>query len=388
MIKEIKIELKSLAELGRLQEFSPAASRLAGKINFRGQDLTNFTNWDFFNLNGASKVKRAAQSEIEVNGPGSNSSRLVTGTSLAHISCEGRIARFLGTESAVLFSSVNQAVLSLVAAVVSDKDCVVVDDQLQSPAIDVSYLVNADVINFETSNPDSLAKVLEQTKQYQERFLFVESISPLSGKRADLGVLSKIATEHGTHLIVDESYALGIEGLRGAGGCERFKVGSKALVQYGSLAFGLGGYGAFVAGSKEIITYLINRSKTFSAEVALPSSIAAQVEAGINIVELQTGARERFSTLSRSFRTRLKEIGFDVETGLDTPIVCLTVANRKVAEDLQEILFKKGYCVEVLSSPFVREEAAAVRFLLNVSHTPEIIDGVIKDLAEVYSKLI
>ncbi len=387
MLDELKHELEKLTATGRWREFCARQGRVGGRIQIRGSSVVDFTNWDFFDLNSDSRVKRALQVEVEQNGISAGSARLSSGTLPAHLTCEARLAKFLGTESAVLFSSRNQAVLSLIAGLVREGDCVLVDEALQSPVLDASYLVNADVLHFKSHDPDSLERVLENTKHYKKKFLVLESLSPLTGDVTSLTRFSDLAVKWQLNMLVDESYALGILGARGAGGVEAANLLALTMCQYGSMSLALGGYGAFVAGPRILIDFLINRSRTFRGEVVLPACLAAAAETAINVVELETGKRERLKLLALKLRHGLKSMGVPVPALSDVPVVGVYFAKLRIAEELSRTLFQKGFLCDVVASGVPLDEGAYVRFLLNSHHTEKTVDELLQAVTEIWGRM-
>ena len=374
MLKELKEELERAVALYGATEFHPRNWRGNGQIEIRGHRLTDFTSWDFFNLHSEPRVKRAVQTEVELNGVGAGASRLSSGTSALHIACELRLAQFVGQEAAVLFSSTNQAVLSLVAALISERDCVIVDDSIQSPVVDASFLVHADVLDFRGDDPDSLLHILDHTKPYRRKFLFLRTVGPLFGQVLNLPVLVEYASKKGVQILLDEGYGIGLLGLRGAGSAEKFNI-IRPLCIYGSLSKALGCYGAFVAAPKVLINYLINRSQIFRSENVLPPCFAAAIEAAIEVIEVQPGTRERLRSLARKLRRGMKEQGLAVDADLDTPIIGVHFETRTTAQEFANALFAKGYLVEVITAGLMRSDQVVVRILVNSSHKETEIDS-------------
>ena len=383
MLERLKLELEKLKLEGKLRECHPCSAREGGKIAIRGQRVTDFTSWDFLNVNALTPVRRALQSEVEQFGIGSCSSRLSSGTYPAHLAFEIRLARFLGLESCVLFSSTNQAVLSLLTAFVTERDCLIVDEREDTPLIDAAHLVGADVIHFAAHQPETLTALLERAKRYRSRFLCVESLSPHSGEKLDLAAILLGIGKSDTQLFVDESFALGVLGLRGAGGLEQQQILSGVTCVYGSLARGFGAYGAFVAGSRVLTNYLLNHSRTFRSENVLPACIAAALERIVDAVELNHAGREKLKALSRKLRRGLLELGLLKDATVDTPLICIGVSTRRIADEIAQALFQRRFLVEALSSGATLDQSGVVRMLLNVEHSAEDIDKLLGAVADV-----
>lgn len=388
MIEDLKQELDKLALQGRLGLLSPRLARKDGKISIKDRELIDLTSWDVFDLNHDARVKRALQSEVELNGISAASSRLVSGTSPVHLACEIRLARFLGAERAVLFSSRNQACLSLIASIAREGDCVLVDDTTQNPAVDAAYLVNAEALQFSTRDLDSLERIAVSLKGYRRKFMVVESLSPIDGKTTDLLPLLEWAHRNGVFVVVDESYGLGLLGLRGSGGMELLTERSALLCQVGSLALAASGYGAFVAGSNILCDYLINRSRTFSTEVVIPACLAAAIEQSIDIIELDVVRRERLKNLAQRLSRGLNQLGLLTDEANQSSVICIPFLKRKDGQAFSDALFQRGYLTDVVSSTALLSEGAVVRMILTVHHTERTIDELLQVIAEVKARAV
>lgn len=387
MLEKLKQELNDLAEYAGLREFHVRSSQKPAKITIKDQALIDFTNWDFLNVNQEQSFRRAFQTEVEAAGVGAMAARCSSGTLPAHVSLEKRIVDFLGVESAILFSSVNQAVLSLISAVLGEGDCVIIDEQLMGPVGDAAYLVNAEVVNFDVANPDTLAKAIETTANYKNKIIFTHSVDPISGELIDLKSIVEVASQKAIPVAIDESYALGVVGLRGAGGTEAFDLKEGILCRYSSLGLGLGSYGAFIAGPKVLVSFIMNRSRTFVLEASMPPALAAAAEAAINIVELEPGKREKIATMASLLRKGLRGLGFSVSEHGNSAVVSFRCESRAEAQEIYTGLFHRGFFVEVLSSGYILDSGAVVRFLLNSAHKEQHINDLIQALSEVTTRI-
>ena len=193
MISDLKLELERLKRLGRLRDFAPVRDRKDVSLTLRGRKVIDFSNWDLFRLNEHPRVISAVHRELEHWGLGGSAPRLSSGTGPQHLLLEARIARFFGVESAVLFVSRNQAVLSLLTALCNERTIVFVDEAMQSPVADAAYVVNAPIVTFNATVLDTLDSELAKAPEGFSRYIFAETISPLRGTPTDLAARSCMA---------------------------------------------------------------------------------------------------------------------------------------------------------------------------------------------------
>jgi len=157
MLPQLKLEIERLRATRRFREFVPLRAREGANLLYKEKKLVDFVNWDLFHVTSNSEVLKIIHRELESVGLGSNP-RLACGTRLHHLELEKRLARFSGFEKVVLFASRNQAVFSLVTALLDERSVAIVDELLQSPVADAAFLVNACIASFNAENLDSLAE--------------------------------------------------------------------------------------------------------------------------------------------------------------------------------------------------------------------------------------
>jgi glycine C-acetyltransferase len=332
------------------------------------------------------------QRAIEEYGLSAGSARGSSGTAAPHLACERRIAEVLGFEGAAIFSSKNQAVFSVITALASERDLIVFDESMQSPVGDGAYLVNCPAAAFSTGNLNRARAELEKVKGTRRRFIFVESVSPITGEALDLTAWSVLAQKSEAELIVDESYAIGTTGLRGIGGCEAVPLRGGISCVYGDCSLALAAAGAFVAGPLALVRYLMQRSRTFIGEVALSPAAMTLVEGAFSHVELAHQARERMAAGAAKLRDGLLQMGALRGSGSPGPIIGIPMKSFRIAREVGEALFKKGVLVEVLARPNggnapSPDGAACLRFLVSSIHSPKQIEDTLEACAEIWPKI-
>jgi 7-keto-8-aminopelargonate synthetase-like enzyme len=348
VIKELRQELEQLQALRLVRELHTTVRLEGGMAEIKGRRVIDFTSWDYLNLNFNPRLRRSVGAEVEKSGVTAGGSRLSTGTFEAHTNCERRIAAFLGTESALLFSSKNQAVLSLLTNILSERDAIFVDEMTQSPVTDAAFLVHALSGTFKSDDAASLEDEIEKQRSARRKVIFVESLSPISGKPADLNRIFLVAKKFGCEIILDESFAAGAFGLRGSGLSEDLGLREGVLCTIMDLSFGICGHGTAIAGSSVLIQYLLSRSRTFHSESAPPPAVVVAGETGIDICELQPTLRKSLLLQSARLSRGLSEIGFACDSTWQSPIISIQFAKRSIALEFATSIFSRGVLVDVV----------------------------------------
>lgn len=383
---ELRVELERLLATTRPRECVPAGLRHNGSIAIRGRTVADFANWDFFSLNDQEQHRRAVQREIERCGVSTGSSRLLSGSIALHSATERRLAAHLGAESALLFSSRNQALLSLVTTLCGERDLIYLQDTVQSPVVDAAYLVDARVESFRTLS--QLEGLLSSSTVARRRFILLESLSGLTGNECDLLPYFALARRHQAGILLDESTALSTLGIRGAGGFETLAArnpvepASALIAQVADLSLGLAASGAVVAGAQYLITLLTQRSRTLLVESAPSPAICAAIESAISLTELRTETRERLNAMAVRLKRCIPPSMLLSPIDSHGPIVAIGVARLSTARELAETLFLKGFLVDVLSASSELTERGVLRMLVNAAHTERHIEELVRALTE------
>lgn len=389
MLHDLRAELEKLSAAGPKAELHCASSKTGNLVETKGKEVVSFSNWDFLDIRNNQRLKRGAQICIEEGGISAPSSRFCGGTTRAHLSCERRLAEFFGTESALLFSSKNQVVLSLITSVFSERDLILADELAHSPIADAAFLVGAEVATYRGADLATLEKELEKNRSGRRRFVFIESVSPLSGALVDLNLAQELARMHGANLIVDETFALGSLGLRGAGCSEEWSTFGQAELccKYGDLSCGLGVFGAALAGPEILISCVLARSRTAATEAPLPPALARSIETAIDLTELQPIMRGKIRLLAERLRRGISKISSRGLADGSSPIIGLSLDRHRQCVELAGALFQRGFLVDVLPQLKPLSEAAVVRFLVNASHTEKQIDELLQALSDLLPRI-
>jgi 8-amino-7-oxononanoate synthase len=389
MLQDLKRELDVLLASSVPREIHAGRERHAGQIDLRGRILSDFTSWDYFNLGSHERVKRVAHEELELSGVGSASSRTNSGSVPAHVLCEERFAKFFGTESALLFSSKNQAVFSTLTAVLGERDVVISEEQLQAPAADAAFLVGASFGTFSHRSLSSLAAELERHRLARRKIVLVESLVSLTGDLTALAPMADLCSKAGAALWVDESAGLGSLGPRGAGGTDREQslIGSKIACKFSELSSLLGVQNAIVCGPATLVSYVLQRSRAIGIECSPTPAVAAAASVALDLVEVMPGARASLSALAQRLRAGIAALLHSSSDVTDSPVVSIPCVGISKAREIAMGLFSRGVLADVVQTRTLLSELALVRFIVNHAHTEATIDGALGALAEVLKRV-
>lgn len=313
------------------------------------------------------------------HGAGAGASRLVTGTSSLHRRVEERLASFKGCEAALLFASgwqANASVLpALFKAVSGSGEPLVFADRLNHASLHQGCLAaSVRQIRFRHNDLDHLEALLaDRTGRPGARFILTESVFSMDGDRADVARLSAIADRHGAFLYLDEAHATGVLGPQGRG----LSAGVDGIdCVMGTFSKALGGFGAYVAGSRRLCDYLLNTCSGFIHTTALPPAVLGAIDAALELVPGMDA--ERAHLASQAERLRRALYGLGVQTaGSASQIVPAILGSAERAVAVSGALERGGVLGVAIRPPTVPMGSARIRFALSAVHDEPAIDRLI-----------
>ena len=344
--------------------------------------VVNFSSNDYLGLAAHPAIRDAAMGEWERGGFGSGASRLICGTMTAHEELEVSIARFKRTPAALAFHSGYAAALGTIPAICGKDDVIIMDKLSHACLIDAARLSGAVLRVFPHNDLSKLESHLAwaSRKHPQARVLIVvESVYSMDGDLAPLREIVDLKERYGAWLFLDEAHAVGVLGPSGGGLAEELGIGDRIEVQMGTLGKALGAHGAYVAGSRVLRDYLINRARSFIFSTAPPAPVAVAATKAIEIAQSPEGGRLR-ECLWKNIRNLAVELQAPKP---ESAIIPHILGPEKAATSASTELLQKGFLVAAIRFPTVAKGAARLRFTVTSLHHPDQI----RSLGEVFRNL-
>ena len=363
-----EVRLAELAGAGRLRRLNPYRRDGAQLVRHDGAHLVDFSGNDYLGLSRHPALIARAREWTERYGAGVGASRLVTGTLDAYVAVEERLAAFKGTEAALVFNAGFQANATILPALVDLLgETVIYADRLNHSSLHHgSAAAGLRQQRFRHNDIGHLRSLLARDQAKPGRRLIVtESVFSMDGDRAPLGELIALADEFGAHLYVDEAHATGVLGPHGSG-LTAEHPGRVGIVM-GTLGKALGGFGAYVAGSRKLIDFLINRCAGFIYSTALPPSVFGALDAALDLVPAMEVERARVRDHAARFRAEANRRGFSTGAS-DTQIVPLLIGGNDVTLTAQARLEQQGLLAIAIRPPTVPEGEARLRLTFSAAH--------------------
>jgi glycine C-acetyltransferase len=382
----LRSQLRELEAEGLLKRERVLTSPQGAWIEADGKRVVNLCANNYLGLAGHPDLVDAARRALPRYGYGLSSVRFICGTQDVHKELEGRIARFLGFEDAILFSSCFDANGGVFEALLGEEDAVVSDALNHASIIDGIRLCKARRYRYANGDMAELAAQLRAAEEAGARFKLVvtDGVFSMDGSFANLPAICDLADRHGALVMVDDSHAVGFVGERGRGTHEHFGVMGRVDLVTGTLGKALGGAsGGYVAGSAEVVEWLRQRARPYLFSNTVAPVIAAVSLGILDGMEEAGGAlRLRLRENARHFRAELTKLGFELLPG-EHPIVPVMLHDAKLAQEMAARLMDEGVYVIGFFFPVVPKGQARIRTQMSAAHAREDLDLAVAAFAKV-----
>lgn len=347
-----------------------------------GQPVLNFCSNDYLGLANHPAVMEAFVTATARYGVGGGASHLVIGHSEAHHQLEQQLAAFTGRDAALIFSNGYMANLALISTLLGKQDEVFQDKLNHASLLDAGQISGAKFGRYLHGDAVSLQKRLEKSTAAR-KLIVTDGVFSMDGDIAPLPHLVDLAQQHNAWLMVDDAHGFGVLGAHGGGVAEQFNLSQQQLpVLMGTLGKAFGTYGAFVAGSYELIETLIQFARPYIYTTSIPPAIAAATTAALTIVQKEPWRREHLQHLISRFRDGCEQLGFELMPST-TPIQPILVGEANAAVALSDGLLQRGVLVSAIRPPTVPKGASRLRVTFSAQHTVEQVDALLNALKEV-----
>jgi 8-amino-7-oxononanoate synthase len=378
---ELTARLASRAAGSRYRRRIVRQTGPGAEVQIDGQRYDDFSSNDYLGLASHPRVVAAFQRAAERYGVGSGASALVSGYCRAHAQLEEDLAVFTGRPRALVFSSGYLANLAVVTTLAGRRDTVIADRLNHASLIDGARLSRARLLRYPHRDTLALERRL-QGAEGSRRLVVTESLFSMDGDLAPLGRIAALCERYHAALVVDDAHAVGVLGRYGQGSLAELGLGSEAVsVQIGTFGKALGGLGAFVAGSDDLIETMIQDARSYRYTTALAPAVAEAVREALVLARTESWRREHLRSLIAAFQGGLSEIGI-AKSDPRSPIQALVFGGDDSALEAAERLRRRGLFVAAIRPPTVPIGSARLRVSLTAAHTEGQVRRLVAALAE------
>jgi 8-amino-7-oxononanoate synthase len=348
------------------------------RVRWQGRDFINFSSNDYLNLAADPRLARSAACAARRYGCGAGASALVSGRLPPLRALERDLARWEGTDAALVFSSGYAANLAVVGTLAQAADAIFSDALNHASLIDGCRLSRAGVHVYRHADLNHLADLLKR-ETARRRFIVSDSVFSMDGDLAPLAGLLELAERFDCVVLLDEAHATGVLGEHGRGLTDLLASGlfpSERIVKVGTLSKALGSQGGFVCGSRRLIAWLVNHARPYIFSTALAPPAAAAARCGVALVQAEPERRRHVLGLTEHLRNALRHLGKPIGASC-CQIVPMIVGEARAAASLAHRLEEQGLLAPAIRPPSVPEGTARLRISLSAGHSMEDVDRLI-----------
>jgi 8-amino-7-oxononanoate synthase len=369
-----KLELQEIENSGLLRKTTCLESSSGSRISIKGKTYSNFASNDYLNLTGHREIVQAAIRGLRKYGFGSGASRLLSGTYGPHKRLEERIAKYKGTQAAIVFNT-GYAANTGVIPVLADAGSVIFSDELNHASIvDGTRLSKADVKIYRHRDMNHLESLLRRycrNNKIKRRLIVTDTVFSMDGDIAPVNDIAVLSKQYDALLMIDDAHGTGVLGKSGKGGVEYFNIGTGDIIQMGTLSKAAGCIGGFVAGRRELVNLLINRARSFIYSTSLPPSSCDAAITALDILGRKSGNLRKKLWKNRDLLCDgLKEAGFNIMDS-ETPIIPVIMGSEDNALKAARRLFRNKIFAPAIRPPTVPSGKCRIRFSVTAGHTDD-----------------
>lgn len=346
-------KLTHATQLGRARQLRVAQRGAQGQLTREGKTLISFTCNDYLGLSHHPRVVQAAADATLAYGTGAGASRLVTGNHPLYAKLEARLAKWKGSEAALIFGSGYLTNSSVIPALMGREDLILADKLVHACLLDGAKLSGAKLLRFAHNDMGECARLLGSHRaEHRNALLITDEVFSMDGDVAPLPELRALADAHDAWLMVDGAHAL-------------VPTSVAVDVYVGTFSKALGSYGGYVAGSKELIDLLISSARSFIFSTGLPPAVIAAADAALQLVMEDSALPTKPLAKARLFTA---ELGLPQA---QSPIVPLILGDERKTLEASQLLEQEGFAVAAIRPPTVPEGTSRLRFTFSALQRDE-----------------
>ncbi|HVP34813.1 MAG TPA: glycine C-acetyltransferase [Steroidobacteraceae bacterium] len=387
VIERLRGELAALREQGLYKSERVLTSPQGGVVRAGGREVVNLCANNYLGLANHPAVRAAAQQALDRYGYGMASVRFICGTQEPHKELEARLARFLGTEDVILYSSCFDANGGLFETLLDERDAVISDALNHASIIDGIRLCKAQRFRYANRDLAELENCLRQAQGARTRLIATDGVFSMDGFIAELRGICDLAERYDALVMVDDSHATGFMGPTGRGTHEHCGVAARVDILTGTLGKALGGgSGGYIAARREVVEWLRQRSRPYLFSNSIPPVVAAASLAVLDLLEGSSQLREQLFENARFFRAAMSGAGFDLKPG-EHPIIPVMLGDAALATRMADALLERGVYVIGFSYPVVPKGQARIRTQMSAALTRAQLERAVTAFTEVGREL-
>lgn len=353
------------------------------EVIINGKKVLMFGSNSYLGLTNHPKIKEAAIAAIKKYGTGCAGSRFLNGTLDIHTQLEKRLAKFVGKEEAIIYSTGFQVNLGVISCLTGREDYIIWDELDHASIIEGRRLSFSTQLKYKHNDMESLEKVLQSCPADKVKLIVTDGVFSMEGDVANLPEIVRLAKKYNAAVYVDEAHGIGVFGDHGRGTCDHFGVTADVDCIMGTFSKSFASLGGFVATDSITANYLRHNSRSYIFSASITPASTAAVSAALDIMESEPERIQNLWTLTNYALDGFRNIGCEIGN-TSTPIIPLFIRDNEKTFRITRDLFEEGVFVNPVVSPAVPSNSTLIRFSLMATHTKEQLDYAIEKIEKTF----
>ena len=376
-------DAKKLQAMGLYPYFRPITASTGNNVVSGGKRQVMIGSNNYLGLTHDPRVMEAAKDAVDKYGTGCTGSRFLNGNLDIHELLEARLAKFVGKEAALCFSTgffVNQGTLS---ALIGRSDVIYSDRENHASIVEGTQVALGDTLRYRHNDMADLERILKSTREkYEGAMIVADGVFSMSGDILKLPEIVELAKKYNCKVYVDDAHALGVLGGRGEGTAQHFGLEKEVDLVMGTFSKSFASIGGFIAGSSDVIHYIKHKARPFMFSAAMAPSATATALKCLEIMETEPEHLINLRKNSAYMSQNLKAMGYNTLNS-NTPIIPLLIGDDGMAFAMTQKLSAAGVFMTPVVRPAVPEGCSLLRTSYMASHTKEDLDYALEHLEKV-----
>lgn len=356
-------EAKDAMQLGIYPYFRALSDSEGVTATFEGKDVIMLGSNNYLGLTTDQRVRQAAIDAINQFGTSVTGSRFLNGTLELHLELERRLAKFVGKEAALVFSTGYQTNLGTVTALISKNDYAILDKDAHASTVDGVFMSHGQMKRFKHNDMDDLERVLSKLPSDAGKMIIIDGVYSMGGDIAHLPEITALAKHYKARILLDDAHGIGVTG-QGRGTAAHFSMTDDIDLIMGTFSKSFASIGGFIAGDADIIHYIQHHARPMIFSAALPAPNAAAVLAALDIIETEPQHVAKLWDNAAYMRAGLNKLGYNIGNS-NTPIIPVIIGDKYRTSITWSALINEG----VYTNPVIPPAAPPNQSLLRTSYT-------------------
>jgi 8-amino-7-oxononanoate synthase len=356
------------------------------EVMIGGNKVLMFGSNSYMGLTNHPEVLKAAKDAIDQYGSSCSGSRFLNGTSNLHVELEDALAKHIGKEAALTFTTGFQTNLGAVSAITGRNGVIILDELDHASIIEGARLSFSKVLKYAHNNMQDLEQKLSTVPLDTIKMIVVDGIFSMEGDICKLPEIVALAKKYQSLVMVDDAHSLGVLGKLGKGTADHFGLTNEVDLIVGTFSKSLASLGGYVAGSKEMINFLKHTARPMIFSASTPPSATASALAALRIIQREPERLDALWKNTAYMVNALQELGFEMGAS-ETPIIPIYIRDNFLTFKFTQRLFEEGIFVNPVVSPAVKSDSSLIRMSIMATHTKEQLDTALEKLQLVANEL-